>query len=458
MSLLLDLIKGCYLEGTKRNHFVYKSPLHRKPCDEIDLVDSQVFLGSNVLPGIPAILPDDADDDTTRKQTIEKEDKHVTFVNSILESLNSCFFYESKVSPLNRKVKELKARLSLGKQVLANALETPLLFLLKCKAENEFGLDLDFGLTPIRVGATKINTQLNLTLKPSGEFAVPKNCVHERVLCAAFTWITLKQHFLESHVLCVQTLYCLAAKHLSRSHPIYLLLHPHGYQVMGVNYKNGPSLLQESFCKQWSFTPKGTVGLMHKWQQEFALPSMSFPVFAARFKKQKNLRNVSHFYCLLENCWHVIEEYVSNWLQQVYQTQQEKAENDPELRNFWKALLKIPYLRCQTFTLQRLHSVISTYIYVAICYHQFMFREGQQLYQACVTYIPKNMNNSKELKQLLVSQESFKVVELQATKGALLLKEDHWISAMPLPFRHLSQEFQQKMISLDLELNLGINV
>lgn len=410
--------------------------------------------------------------------------------------------------------------------VFCNALNNPLAMLLECVSSGtqtqtqtkpiQWKLDLTFSsLAEIYPGRSSISCEVFLSHDPENkseqgeqvrvdgiiydhQFFVPRDggtkisqgmeekCVDETkwrdlmniALCAAFTKLTMREHFLYSHLLIVGTIYSLAASCFSCTHPIYMLIHPHGYQTNFVNTKKGPALIDESFTQDWTFTSSGIETLFHQWQQDFHIEHYTAPFIASRAgypsphshennHDNNNNGGTSQSLSSILNqgltLWYIFNNYVKEWILYVYPTEHALLE-DQELQTFFQSLKSLSYSllssssSSRTFTFHSLTELLTTYIWVAIFAHEIYGDDVAEVSQNADTCIFEKSHFSYY--EQIIFKQFFRLVFNEATRNEYKLCDTFWIYSFPEPFATFARDMQHAVIrqlprAVDYEL--GIN-
>jgi hypothetical protein len=459
MSVTLAVLDSVYWCMNKKQNFSYESPLSRSPCDKIQLLDSTVFLPSTVLPGIPVVA-------------LEKKQWNVEHFINVAMHVRRIFEFEYKWSPWQEKYlfRYMMDRRIRNQYVLDNVLNNPILFALRAKTPSSFQLKLHFDQTEIRPDVSGLDCRVSFQLQNScvkvkdiflnDPLSQSRDRPYKKavILCAAFTMITFRFHLLNSHLLSVQTIYSYGAKSLPNDHLLYALIHPHGYQVCPLDLRKVPALAKEQLTKDWSFTPQGASSLFCKWQKTFSLNKLSFPHWSKRFKNC-NMEQISPLYTLLKAAWTTIHFYVNAWIHRMYLNTR-ALQKDLSVQQFWKCLTSCSHkLVCnQTLTRKNLVQLVATFIYVSVVVHHYVGKEMEETSKETFLFVPRDLTDHKITKKLFLSEQYFQLVKQEATRQAYPLREMEWIHCMPESFQDLALDFQKKMIALNSDFYLGINV
>jgi hypothetical protein len=266
----------------------------------------------------------------------------------------------------------------------------------------------------------------------------------EIALCACFTRITFAYHLLWSHLLTAQTFYTLAAQHLTNNHPLYELIHPHGFQVNGVDWKKGAILVRDNMAVDWSFKASGVKKLFHLWQDHFTLDKL-LPHFSSKLP-------FSSFQQKEQETWQVISVYVKNWFSQMKMNK----KGVQEYTSFSQSLSEIPHFRSYS-----LPQLVKIFLYVSIFIHEHVGDQATDIIENSPLFVDKERlsrpTDTRFTSKQILSKEKFRVIYLEATKDAYHLNQEEWIHSLPIEFQKIAQEFQSKMNQIDPQFKIGIN-
>lgn len=464
LGYFLQNLYGPLFSKSPQSSFHYESHMQRK---ELKNIDSTIFLGSFVLPGIPMAVPEEVSLSlSSTKQSkgelavleYDKKVKEEYTLSSLLGCDEPClqsFYNTSKRNAL---------------RILDHAFDNSLALLMTLQ-DKTFVIENRFPLGGGNSGnhGYQNNAQAldcSLVFDSSGRvdhiLVGQQNCgrdpaAAQLALCACFTRLTFQWHLLSSHLLAVQSIYSLAATSLPKTHPLYILLHQHGCQVNTVDLKKGKILVQDNMARDWSFTPQGVEQLFHQWQRNFHLEDLTF---------LKMAETKGSIWKKAQETWTAIQTYVTQWVQKT----DRKDCFDLDTYRFWNELQALPHqvIAPQNNVLNQDNLILflTQYIYVSIFVHEHVGDQATDIIENSYLWIPILDSASQETRRetrrdtrrdTLLSLERFRLIYLEATKDAYHLNQSTWIETLPSCYQPIARNFQSTMNGIDPRYKLGIN-
>jgi hypothetical protein len=290
--------------------------------------------------------------------------------------------------------------------------------------------------------------------------------VSEILLTSLFTTGTIQHHFLYTHVLTGATIYSTSAHHLNRAHPVYVFVHPHGYEIARGNVYKAKILVKQSLVSDWSFDEPALRLLMSKWTAEFRLSDL-LPTSV--------MRRSGFTPATLHRCpsldramkmWLAFERYATAWVDETYGAgnADERIAADRELSSWYSHLARLPFgvVPGPTLNRQNLITLLAAYIYVCVFYHQVFGDEPKtrELVQRADLIVPKRPQQKAagEHPQRFVSRQIFHVIFQSVIEKHESFADPKWPNSLPPAYRTLVEDLQRQVKAISPERwEIGIN-
>lgn len=352
-----------------------------------------------------------------------------------------------------------------------NALHNPLVLTLHQTKIGALKATFDFGQRQWKAGASSLNCEV--TLKPGvseGQLELvsisdddktylpgdPKwNTMLDIATCAASTQTTFKEHFLFSHILTSQTIHVVATHYLQQDHPIYQLIYIHSNAICWVNVCKGIPLLQASFTKDFSFAD----GELKNYFADLADQYDLYALNPYKRYEKAGLAVKSRVYDEAFTCWDIFADYVRAWIEETYPSHI-NLDKDPQLVAFWTACNTYPYLSLGALTRKNLREVLTIFIWSAICHHDIVGDEADELMEVTNLMVPLDKTDKKSTRARDVGTVMFGsfIFPVASQVPTLKLLSGGWISYLTNPYRSIALNMQKAILkagytSLELSCN-----
>ena len=294
-------------------------------------------------------------------------------------------------------------------------------------------------------------------------------------LTSAFTLMTMREHFLYSHLLVVGTVWNVTMTALPETHWLRQLIYPHGYQINEVNVYKGIPLVNQCFKLDWFCTAEGFGQLVQEWIRAFDIYQMAPTArletlrtmdeirttrhlmreskhnheHESKLKIDRQLLDVSPFWNKMLRYWQIFNRYVSQCLEG------EEMQLDDHVTEWYQKLSSIPYLRnLKPLDKGSLQELLSIYLFVSIVYHKSVADNTEDISSLADLFIPTDRIGHANSQ---FSKQFFKFILKVGTEPEELLSSIKWLSNLPPAFLPFAKQLQQECLSLGQELELGIN-
>ena len=280
-------------------------------------------------------------------------------------------------------------------------------------------------------------------------------------LCAVTTRNTIEEHFVNSHVLVVGGLFALGMVSFEASHPIYVLLHVHGYPTPAINTYRGVPLLHESFS-EFSFTPKGLAQYIEDVTSRFRILDM---LIVERMQRQQwNAQECAASPLLSQATtgYKILSEYVSEWVEVCYRKRlkrQEPLSADIQLADWWTRLRGYSMYDVGDLTRENLVLVLSIYVWTSVSFHELVGDQSSEIYTRSDLFIPSSNSPTLEHQRRASKAFSGRFIFHAATDPATLkLTSVDWTTSLAPDLKFVAKNMQRKIREARLDhLSLGIN-
>lgn len=332
----------------------------------------------------------------------------------------------------------------------------------------------------------KIAYQGRVYTRSDPEFARISNIV----LTSLLTTGTIQHHFLYSHVLTGGAIYSTAAHHLSKMHPVYLFVHPHGYEVATGNVYKAKILVTQSLVSDWSFDEPALQLLMNKWTEDFRLADLLPPSAMSRAGFTPKTVHACPSLDRAWKLWLAFERYATEWVDVTYGVNGAAAERtvaddkslhaphvtepitrteeriaaDKELAAWYAHLASLPsgIVPGPTLNRQNLIALLASYVYVCVFYHQVFGDEQKtrELVQRADLIVPRAQTaaSTNGESQRFISKQIFHVIFQSVIEKRESFADPKWPKSLPGAYQRLVEDLQKQVKAISPERwEIGIN-